>query len=224
MPDGEVPDQPEGRQVTEALGGRPVAPLSDQERVERERVRNLIRGPASGVRHGGSSSVRVICGCSGAGGARGHRVVRRRQGNRRVGRPTPHGSVRSATGGLHRRAASGAGGGTRAGPARLPGSVTVSATPRCVGRRSGYGSRGAKCSQRGLSRFVALDSAAQQPELGPSSIVKGSHNPWAVGSSPTWPHSASSGLILSRSSASSASAFVRLCRARQGLHAARQSP
>jgi hypothetical protein len=65
MPDGEVPDQPEGRHVTEALGGRPVAPLSDQERVERERVRNLIRGPASGVRHGGSSSVRVICGCSG---------------------------------------------------------------------------------------------------------------------------------------------------------------
>jgi hypothetical protein len=67
MPDGEVPDQPEGRHVTEALGSRPVAPLSDQERVERERVRNLIRGPASGVRHGGSSSVRVICGCSGGG-------------------------------------------------------------------------------------------------------------------------------------------------------------
>jgi hypothetical protein len=47
MPDGEVPDQPEGRHVTEALGGRPVAPLSDQERVERERVRNLIQSVAS---------------------------------------------------------------------------------------------------------------------------------------------------------------------------------
>jgi hypothetical protein len=47
MPDGEVPDQPEGRHVTEALGSRPVAPLSDQERVERERVRNLIQSVAS---------------------------------------------------------------------------------------------------------------------------------------------------------------------------------
>ena len=47
MPDGEVPDQPEGRHVTEALRGRLVAPLSDQERVERERVRNLIQSVAS---------------------------------------------------------------------------------------------------------------------------------------------------------------------------------
>lgn len=36
-----------GRHITEALGGRPVTPLSDAERVERERARNLIQAVAS---------------------------------------------------------------------------------------------------------------------------------------------------------------------------------
>jgi hypothetical protein len=37
----------EGEHISEALGGRPVAPLSDEERVERERVRNLIQTVAA---------------------------------------------------------------------------------------------------------------------------------------------------------------------------------
>jgi hypothetical protein len=41
MPEGE------GKHITEALGGRPGAPLSDDERVERERVRNLIQTVAA---------------------------------------------------------------------------------------------------------------------------------------------------------------------------------
>ena len=43
MPDGDEP----GKHITEALGGRAIAPLSHQERVERERVRNLIQGVLS---------------------------------------------------------------------------------------------------------------------------------------------------------------------------------
>ncbi|MEI8412809.1 MULTISPECIES: hypothetical protein [unclassified Kribbella] len=39
-------DEP-GKHITEALGGRHVAPLSDEERVEQERVRNLIQSVAS---------------------------------------------------------------------------------------------------------------------------------------------------------------------------------
>ncbi|MFD3406174.1 hypothetical protein ACFWUU_36150 [Kribbella sp. NPDC058693] len=42
MPDGEEPR----KHITEALGGRYVAP-SDEERVERERVRNLIQAVLS---------------------------------------------------------------------------------------------------------------------------------------------------------------------------------
>jgi hypothetical protein len=41
MPEGER------KHITEALGGRPVAPLSDEERVEHERVRNLIQAVAA---------------------------------------------------------------------------------------------------------------------------------------------------------------------------------
>ncbi|MET9274364.1 hypothetical protein [Kribbella sp. NPDC003557] len=42
MPDGEA-----GRKhITEALGGRAVAPLSDDDRVERERVRDLVQAVA----------------------------------------------------------------------------------------------------------------------------------------------------------------------------------
>lgn len=41
MPDGD------GKHLTAALGGQPVEPLSHAERVERERVRNLVRSVAS---------------------------------------------------------------------------------------------------------------------------------------------------------------------------------
>ena len=41
MPDGD------GKHLTAALGGQPVEPSSDAERVERERVRTLIQSVAS---------------------------------------------------------------------------------------------------------------------------------------------------------------------------------
>jgi hypothetical protein len=41
MPDGD------GKHITAALGGIPAEPLSDAERVERERVRNLVQSVAS---------------------------------------------------------------------------------------------------------------------------------------------------------------------------------
>jgi len=41
-----MPDEP-AKHISEALGGRPVEPLSDAERVERERVRNLVQSVAS---------------------------------------------------------------------------------------------------------------------------------------------------------------------------------
>jgi hypothetical protein len=43
MPDGQEP----GKHITEALGGRPDRPPSGDERVERERVKNLIQSVAS---------------------------------------------------------------------------------------------------------------------------------------------------------------------------------
>ena len=43
MSDGKQP----GKHITEALGGSPGAPRSDEERVERERVRNLIQTVAA---------------------------------------------------------------------------------------------------------------------------------------------------------------------------------
>lgn len=43
MPDGE----PGRKHITEALGGRAVAPLSDHDRVDRERVRDLVQAVAS---------------------------------------------------------------------------------------------------------------------------------------------------------------------------------
>lgn len=43
-----MPDSEESRKhIAEALGGRPGAPLSDAERVERERVRDLIQAVAA---------------------------------------------------------------------------------------------------------------------------------------------------------------------------------
>lgn len=42
-----MPDEESPKHITEALGGRYVAPPSDSERVERERVRNLIRAVLS---------------------------------------------------------------------------------------------------------------------------------------------------------------------------------
>lgn len=63
MPDDEVPDggvpageasaggrpdgEGSGKHIAEQLGGRPGGPLSDEERTERERVRNLIQSVAS---------------------------------------------------------------------------------------------------------------------------------------------------------------------------------
>jgi hypothetical protein len=41
-----MPDEPR-KHITEALGGRPLAPLGDAERVEAERVRVLIRAVLS---------------------------------------------------------------------------------------------------------------------------------------------------------------------------------
>ncbi|MEV6271273.1 hypothetical protein AB0L64_29200 [Kribbella sp. NPDC051936] len=41
-----MPDEP-AKHISEALGGRPVEPLSDAERVEWERVRNLVQSVAS---------------------------------------------------------------------------------------------------------------------------------------------------------------------------------
>lgn len=42
-----MPNEQPGKHITEALGGRYVAPPSDAERVERERVRNLIQAVLS---------------------------------------------------------------------------------------------------------------------------------------------------------------------------------
>jgi hypothetical protein len=48
VPDGGVPDGGgSGKHITGELGGRPSGPLSDEERTERERVRNLIQSVAS---------------------------------------------------------------------------------------------------------------------------------------------------------------------------------
>ncbi|GAA1595531.1 hypothetical protein GCM10009789_56910 [Kribbella sancticallisti] len=48
MPAGEAPNAGEpGKHITEALGGRAGGALSDEERTERERVRNLIQSVAS---------------------------------------------------------------------------------------------------------------------------------------------------------------------------------
>lgn len=56
MPDDQVSDpgapqsngpDSEGKHLSERLGGRPGGPLSDAERIERERVRNLIQSVAS---------------------------------------------------------------------------------------------------------------------------------------------------------------------------------